>query len=135
MKSIRVWNTVLAASLLVAAGCGESDPTDVVFELPGSYELTSITYEGLPAGTPPYVTGTLTLTEAGYAVQVDAITLEGPTQIIDEGSYSVEGDSWIQTSTMDQPASVGTYSFDGVVLSFDVTVEEARVLSNWRRMN
>lgn len=132
MKSIRHWSYAVVVSLAVA-GCGEGDPVALDMDLVGNYDLVSITYEGQPTGSPPFVTGALTLTETTYAVEVNAVSPEGPVQIIDEGSYTFVGDTWTQDSSMEQPSVVGTYEFDGELLRFDVTAEEQNVLSTWRK--
>ena len=134
MKSLRLWNGALAICVLAASACGEGDPVDLAPNLIGSYELASVTYPGQPTGTPPYVTGTLTLTESGYSLEINAISPEGPVQVIDQGTYQVDGTSWSQSSTGEQPSAVGTYEFDGVLLHLDVVAEEAPVQFTWRKL-
>jgi hypothetical protein len=95
--------------------------------------MTSIQNPPNPAFTPPIATGTLVLTATTYDVTID---LQGQPEIQDEGTYTISGSTWSQSSTTNPGVqSTGTYTYDqGTgVLTVDVTALGLRTITGWQK--
>lgn len=118
------WFALAAAAsvALGAAGCSDSTTGSSV-NLNGSYSLISIQFPPQPALTPPTATGTFVLT-AGQTLNQGTYTLhlviQGQSPVDDNGTYSLNGQNWSQSSTTTGQAT-GTYSLSGNMLTVNAT--------------
>lgn len=122
----------LAMAALLLAGCKSSDSTSPnSVDLSGTYSLQALTEPGSPTIGPPFATGTLVLTQTQYTLTLN-VTGQNPIQ--DQGTYTVSGNNWTQTSsTPGVPQGVGTYSLSGNTLSVDVTTAGQTVSTVWQK--
>ena len=127
---------LLLASTLAAAvvGCG-SDNSGPSNPAPpaGTYTLTSLENPPNPVVGPPVATGPLILTATTYSVTIDVV--QQP-EVHDEGTYTISGGTWSQTSTTNQGVqSTGTFTYDQAsgVLTVDVTVVGIRTITVWQK--
>jgi hypothetical protein len=126
---------LLAAALGIAAhGCG-SDNSGPSNPAPpaGTYALVSFQNPPNPTLTPPIATGTLVLTATTYDVTID---VQGQDEVHDQGTYSITGTGWSQSSTTNPGVqSTGTFTYDqGTgVLTVDVTAVGVRTITSWQK--
>ncbi len=122
------------ATALLLAGCGSSDSTGPTTDLAGSYTLQALTISGQSVPVPTFATGTLVLTATTYNVNV-AVTIPGQeTTYADQGTYTVSGSTWTQTSTVTQgQVTTGTYSQSGNTLTVNVEVEGQATSMVWAK--
>jgi len=125
---------LLASSLTVAAlGCSDNSGPSNPPPAAGTYALTSFQNPPNPALTPPNATGTLVLTGSNYNV---TINVQGQDPVTDQGTYTISGTSWSQTSTTNQGVqSTGTFTYNQStgVLTVDVTAVGVRTISAWQK--
>jgi len=100
----------------------------------GTYALVSIQNPpNTTTLTPPAATGSLVLGATTYDV---TISIVGQDPVVDQGTYSISGSNWTQTSTTNQGVqSTGTFTYNqgSGVLSVDVTVVGVRTISVWQK--
>jgi len=139
---------IVSAGVLLAAGCGDDDPVEVVDpppDLTGSYELESFSAVVTGGATlvPPAVWGEMTLQQTGvdgseatgsfeFAVTI-ADSPTGPVRVNDTGTYTVRSDgSWEQRGSLLQ--GTGTVTLSEGTLTVAVTEPQTSVSSSvWRR--
>lgn len=119
---------------IAATGCG-SDNTGPSSTPPpaGTYSLASIQNPPNPTLTPPIATGILVLGATTYNVTID---VQGQAEVQDQGTYTISGSTWTQTSTTNAGVqSSGTYSYNSTtgVLSVDVTTAGVRTITGWQK--
>jgi hypothetical protein len=129
---------LLLATLVAAAelGCGSdhtgpsnSNPAPP----PATYALVSLENPPNPTLTPPAVTGTLVLGATTYDV---TINVQGQPPTTDQGTYTISGSNWTQTSTTNQGVqSSGTFTYNQTtgMLSVDVTAVGVRTITVWQK--
>jgi hypothetical protein len=117
----------------VASSCGGSNstspPTISPAELVGTYDLLSITFQGQQPLTPPAATGVLSLTPTTYTV----VLAVGPDTTADNGTWTVSGNQWTQSSATMQLQSVGTVAFSHDTLTVNVTTQGQQVNNVWKK--
>lgn len=123
----------IAVASLTLTGCDDAVTTSESPDLSGSYELESITFEGQPTLEPPAASGTLQLTDTTYDVDIEIQTQQGTQQIMDNGTYSISGDTWTQESNVTDVQSTGTFDFDGTFLTVSVETQGQQVQNVWRK--
>lgn len=134
MRARRPMLLLLASTLAaVALGCGSDNnaPSNPA-PPPGTYSMTSYQNPPGPAVTPPNATGTLVLTATNYSVSLDVLGQ----QVQDEGTYTISGSDWSQTSTTNQGVqSTGTFTYNQAtgMLTVDVTVVSIRTITIWQK--
>jgi len=116
----------LVAGALLACG-GNNDETGPSTDLSGTYALVSFQQDNNPVLTPPTATGTLVLTATTYNV---AISVAGQ-QLVDQGTYTTNGNSFSQSGTLGQ--ATGTFTKNGNTFSTDLTTAGGRVRSTWQK--
>jgi len=126
---------VLAALIvpfMVACGSSSTGPNQglTAAELAGTYDLVSITFQGSPPLSPPAATGTLTLTLTDYKV---TLSLPPDAQEVDSGTYTVSGNQWTQSSSVQPVQSVGTAALSHDTLSVNVTTAGMQVSNVWKK--
>lgn len=125
---------LMAVTVLVVAACSKSttEPSGNS-ALVGNYSLYSITLAGLPTLGPPAATGSMSMTDSTYVVDVTVNSPPAPSQIVvhDEGTYTVSGNSITQTSTIQSIQSVGTYTLSNDTLTVDVTAAGQETKTVW----
>ena len=135
MRSRRSALLLLASAVTaLVLGCssdnsGPSNPAPST----GTYALVSLQNPPNPTVMPPVATGTLVLAASTYDV---TISVEGQEPVVDQGTYSISGSSWSQTSTTNQGVqSTGTFTYNQTtgVLSVDVTVVGVHTISVWQK--
>ena len=133
LKTRQSFGTLLLA--LTLAACGGDGATEPEVEtLPGSYDLISLTQEGQPTATPPFVVGSMTLTSSRFTIDLQ-INVPGMEQhIVDQGTYTANGTSWSQVSDGGIEGA-GTYRLEDGLLTTDVLVEDVRVVMLWIRVD
>jgi hypothetical protein len=117
----------LAAAVLLA--CSDDDETGPSTDLSGTYTLQSFQQAENPALTPtsiPPATGTLVLTATTYNV---AINIGGQPAVVDQGTYTTNGNQFSQSGTLGQ--ATGTYTQNGNTFSTDLTASGIRIRSTW----
>ena len=114
-----------AGALLACSGADEN--TCPSTDLSGTYSLVSLQQGDNPVLTPPIATGTLILTATTYNV---SITAAGQ-QLVDQGTYQTNGNSFSQTGTLGQ--ATGTFTRSGNTFSTDLTTAAGRVRSTWQK--
>jgi hypothetical protein len=121
------------AALVVGCGSDNSGPSNPAPPA-GTYALVSIQNPpNTTILTPPVATGSLVLDATTYNV---TIAIQGQDPVVDQGTYSISGSNWTQTSTTNQGVqSTGTFTYNqGTgVLSVDVTVVGVRTISVWQK--
>ena len=120
------------AALTLGCGSDNSGPSNTPPPA-GTYKMTSIQNPPSPAVTPPIATGTLVLTATTYDVTID---VQPQAEIQDEGTYTISGSTWSQTSTTNPGVqSTGTYTYNEStgVLTVDVTAFGVRTISAWQK--
>lgn len=116
----------LAASALLA--CSDDDGnTGPNTDLSGSYTLQSFQQGDNPVLTPPTATGTLVLTATTYTVSISA----AGQQLVDQGTYTTNGNNFSQTGTLGQ--ATGTFTQSGNTFSTDLTTAAGRIRSTWQK--
>jgi hypothetical protein len=126
---------LLLASAVAAAAIGCSDNSGPSNPPPpaGNYALVSLQNPPNPTLTPPTATGTLALTATAYNV---TINVQGQDPVTDQGTYTISGGDWSQTSTTNQGVqSTGTFTYNLTtgVLSVDVTAVGVRTITVWQK--
>ena len=126
---------LLASAVAAAAlGCGDSNGPSTPTPPPaGTYAMTSFQNPPNPTLNPPIATGTLVLTATTYSVTID---VQGQDQVQDEGTYTISGSNWSQTSTTNpgvQSTGSFTYSQATGVLTVDVTAVGVRTITAWQK--
>ncbi|HET7470868.1 MAG TPA: hypothetical protein VFJ81_14390 [Gemmatimonadales bacterium] len=124
----------LASSLTVAAlGCSDNSGPSNPRPPAATYTMTSFQNPPNPVLTPPTATGTLVLAATTYNV---TINVQGQDPVTDQGTYTISGNNWSQTSTTNQGVqSTGTYTYNEStgVLTVDVTAFGVRTISAWQK--
>ena len=125
---------LLASSLAVAVlGCSDNSGPSNPRPPAATYSLTSFQNPPNPALTPPTATGTLMLGTSTYDV---TINVQGQDPVTDQGTYTISGGTWSQTSTTNQGVqSTGTFTYnEGTgLLTVDVTAFGVRTISAWQK--
>ena len=116
----------LAAGALLACS-DDDDDTGPTTDLSGTYTLVSFQQDNNPVLTPPIATGTLVLTATTYNV---SISVAGQ-QLVDQGTYTTNGNNFSQTGTLGQ--ATGTFTQNGNTFSTDLTTAGGRVRSTWQK--
>jgi hypothetical protein len=136
MRARRPVLLLLAAAALgiAALGCG-SDNSGPSNPAPpaGTYAMTSFQNPPNPTLTPPVATGTLVLTATTYDVTID---VQGQDEVHDQGTYSISGTGWSQSSTTNpgvQSTGTFTYSLATGALTVDVTAQGIRTIAAWQK--
>jgi hypothetical protein len=138
MNARRLSAALAALAALALAGCGSNGPigTSINAALIGTYDLVSLQQGDQPAVGPPVATGTLTLADSTYTVHID-ITIPNDSQdsqtIDDAGTYTINANSWTQTSTVQDVQSIGTYVLSDGTLSVNVTTAGQVVKTVWQK--
>jgi hypothetical protein len=131
----RAFGLMVSLTALPLLACGDDDPTGPTpADLAGTYELVSITVPGHGGVGPPVATGTGTLTQTTYQFTI-TINLAPPLgqTIQDEGTYTIDGNTWSQTSTTTGAQSTGTFTFDGTRLELSTTLEDQELSMVWNK--
>jgi len=129
----RLLPLVAVLTCAIASACGDSTtaPITTNAQLIGTYDLSSITFQGQPSLAPPAASGTLTLGDSTYAV---SLTVPPDTAAVtDSGTYTISGSSWTQSSKVQPVQSVGTYSFSNDTLTVNVTTLNMQVSTVWKK--
>ena len=134
MRHRRSLLLLLASSLAVGAvGCSDSSGPSNPPPPAATYSLTSFQNPPNPALTPPDATGTLVLGNGTYNV---TINVQGQDPVTDQGTYTISGANWTQTSTTNQGVqSTGTFTYNQStgLLTVDVTAFGVRTISAWQK--
>lgn len=125
---------LVSAMAAVALGCG-SDSSGPSNPAPpaGTYALTSFQNPPNPILTSPVATGTLILTATTYDVTINVL---GQDPVNDQGTYSISGNGWSQSSTTNPGVqSTGTFTYDPTTgaLTVDVTAVGVRTITAWQK--
>jgi hypothetical protein len=125
---------LVSAVAAAAIGCG-SDNSGPSNPAPpaGTYALVSLQNPPNPTLTPPTATGTLALTATNYDV---TINVQGEDPVTDQGTYTISGNDWTQTSTTNQgvqSAGTFTYNLTTGLLTVDVTAVGVRTITAWQK--
>jgi len=130
------WFTLGAAASVALGASACSDSTSPSVNLSGSYSLVSIQFPPQSALTPPTATGTFTLTANAQTPNQGTYTLhlviQGQPPVDDNGTYSLNGSNWSQSSTTTGQAS-GTYSLSGSTLTVNATNSGVTSISVWQK--
>lgn len=125
---------IACLALLTLAACSGDDTTDPgTTDLSGNYTLVSFQQGALGPFTPttqPAATGSLVMTATTYNITV---SIGGQVAIVDNGTYTVSGNSITQTSAVQPVQSVGTWTKSGNQYTIDVTAVGQRVISTWQK--
>lgn len=139
---------IVSVGVLLAAGCADDDPAEVVDPPPnltGSYELESFSAVVTGGATlvPPAISGEMTLQQTAvngseatgsfeFIVTIHD-TPAGPVEVQDSGTYTVRADgSWEQRGSILQ--GTGTVTLSGGTLTVEVTAPATSVSSSvWQR--
>jgi hypothetical protein len=113
-----------AATALLACS-DDDDNTGPNTDLSGSYTLQSFQQGDNPVLGPPIATGTLVLTATTYNVTISA----AGQQLVDQGTYTTNGNQFSQTGTLGQ--ATGTFTQSGNTFSTDLTTAAGRIRSTW----
>lgn len=121
-----------AAALTIGiAACGSDNSTGpsglTAAQLVGTYDLVSLTLGTSQPLTPPAATGTLTLDTTTYSVNLNLPT--GPE--VDSGTWTVSGDNWTQTSSVQDVEEAGTVNLSHDTLSVNVNVAGTPIANVW----
>jgi hypothetical protein len=123
-----------SAMAALALGCGSDNNSPSNPPPPaGTYTMTSFQNPPNPTITPPIATGALVLTATTYHVTID---VQGQAEVQDEGTYTISGNDWSQSSTTNPGVqSTGTFTYDqGTgVLTVDVTAVGVRTITSWQK--
>jgi hypothetical protein len=134
MRPRRFLLLLLASTVTVAAlGCSDNSGPSNPRPPAGSYALTSFQNPPNPVLTPPTATGTLVLAATTYDV---TINVPGQDPVTDQGTYTISGGNWSQTSTTNQGVqSTGTFTYNqGTgLLPVDVTAFGVETISAWQK--
>jgi hypothetical protein len=134
MRHRRSLLLLLASSVAVAAlGCSDNSGPSIPTPPAATYSLTSLQNPPNPALTPPVATGQLVLAATTYNVTID---VQGQKEVTDQGTYSISGNTWTQTSTATQGVqSTGTFTYSTTtgLLTVDVTAFGVRTISAWQK--
>ena len=134
MRPQRSLLLLLACSVAIAAlGCSDNSGPSNPRPPAGTYALTSFQNPPNPVLTPPTATGTLVLAATTYDV---TINVQGQDPVTDQGTYTISGGNWSQTSTTNQGVqSTGTFSYNQTtgLLTVDVTAFGVRTVSAWQK--
>ena len=125
------WLLALAVGAAACAGDGATEPAP---GLSGSYQLVSLTQQGLPTVSAPFVSGTLELTEDRYTLDL-TINVPGMEQRLqDVGTYVASGTHWSQVSDA-QGGAEGSYRLEAGLLTVDMPYEGVPVVMIWTRVD
>jgi hypothetical protein len=134
MRHRRSLLLLLTSSVAVAVlGCSDNSGPSNPAPPAGTYALTSFQNPPNPALTPPVATGTLVLAATTYDV---TINVQGQDPVTDQGTYSISGGNWSQTSTTNQGVqSTGTFTYNQTsgLLTVDVTAFGVRTITAWQK--
>ncbi|HEY7876801.1 MAG TPA: hypothetical protein VIC55_01170 [Gemmatimonadaceae bacterium] len=125
--------SLLAVAAALIAGftaCGSSGATApglTAADLVGSYNLVSLTLGNSDPLTPPTATGVLTLTLTNYNV---ALNLPSGAEA-DSGTWTVSGNNWTQTSSVQDIQEAGTVSLSHDTLAVNVNVAGTPIANIW----
>ncbi len=140
VRSPVLWMLAAALPAMLLAGCkSDSSGPSTSANLAGTYSLQAITFQGQPSVGPPIATGTFTLTNTTYTVSINVnVPGQSPESIQDAGTYTLSGNTWSQTSTVQGcPTaclqSVGTFSLSGNTLTVNVTTMGSQVVTVWTK--
>ena len=120
----------MATVVGVAGACGSDDngPTGLTAaDLVGTYTLTSFALGGQ---TDPGATGSLALTDTRYDLQLN---LSGQDPIVDEGTWTLNGTTFTQTSDNGLPSLTGTVTLTGNTLSISGSEGGVPVATTWQK--
>lgn len=123
------WLSLAAVASVALSASGCSNSTGPSVNLSGTYSLVSIQFPPQPVLIPPTATGTFTLTATTYTLH---LVLQGQPPVDDNGTYSLNGTSWSQSSTITGQAS-GTYSVSGNTLTVNATAQGVTSISVWQK--
>jgi len=123
-------SAVLLAVASATVACSDDETTGPGVDLSGTYDLQQFTQPPNPTLGPPIATGTLVLTATNYQVQVN---VQGSNPINDNGTYSVSGGQWQQTSSVSAIQSVGTYTLASGTLTVVATTQGITTTTVWQR--
>ena len=129
-----LWLLLTTALGVAALGCG-SDNSGPSNPAPpaGTYSMTSFQNPPNPVLTPPIATGTLVLTATTYDVTINVL---GQDPVHDQGTYSISGSGWNQSSTTNPGVqSTGTFTYNETTgaLTVDVTAVGVRTIAAWQK--
>jgi hypothetical protein len=131
----RVAATAMAAvALVVASSCSSStSPSLTAADLQGTYDLLTFQAQGQPQYTPttvPAAVGVLTLTLTTYDL---ALTIGGAPQP-DNGTYTVNGSTFSQTSATTTLTYTGTASLSSTgLLNVSVSTPAGLVTTTFQK--
>jgi len=128
----------LAIGLLAAtlSACGDDDPTGVVGDLVGTWQVTRFQAVGLPDFISAGMTLTLALTENEYTLTVtndQAGICEGLSDCADSGTYSATSTQitldpgTVDAITFSYSISGSTMTWTGSIEGIPVTIEATRI--------
>lgn len=126
---VRGWLTFAAVTSVALGAGGCSNSTAPSVDLSGTYTLTSIQFPPQAALTPPIATGTFTLTATTYTL---VLNIQGQPPVNDNGTYSINGSNWSQSSTITGQAA-GTYTLNGNTLTVNATATGVTSISIWQK--
>ncbi len=132
VKVPRLWLAAAAVMALVAGtACGSSSgstsPGLTAAELVGTYDLVSLTLGNSGPLTPPAATGTLVLHASTYNVM---LTLpSGPEA--DSGTWTVNGTTWTQTSSVQPIQEQGTVGLSHDTLTVNLSAAGTSISNVW----
>lgn len=131
LKVPRLW-LAAAAVIAVVAGtaCGSSGSTNpglTAAELVGTYDLVSLTLGNSDPLTPPTATGTLVLHSSTYSV---TLNLPSGTQS-DSGTWTVNGTTWTQTSSVQPIQEQGTVALSHDTLTVNLSAAGTSISNIW----
>jgi len=131
-RSVRGLTALAAvAGLAGIAACGSSSPTGPTnVSLAGSYTLTAFSQSGVSV---PGTSGTLTLTDSNYAVDITFPITTIP-EVVDSGTYTAtDSGAFSETSRLNGVQTTGTYSFANNVLTVNVTAQGVPISQTWQK--
>jgi len=121
---------VAAMAVAVGSACsssGSTNPGLTAAELVGTYSLVSITLGATPPLGPPDATGTLTLNTSTYSVTLNLPSGEQQ----DSGTWSVNGTTWTQSSSVQPIQEQGTVSLSHDTLSVNLNAAGTAISNVW----
>ena len=133
MRSARllIVSTLAAVTVAAAASCSNSSsstgPTPQ--QLQGNYVLTSLAAPS-PTLTPPAVSGTLALTLTNYTL---VLTITGTGTQYDGGTYTINGNNFVENSDSTGFTYNGTLSLTNDSLHVFVTTPGGNVTTTWQK--
>ena len=131
LKVPRLWLAAAAVMAVVAGtACGSSGSTTpglTAAELVGTYDLVSLTLGNSDPLTPPAATGTLVLHTSTYGVTLNLPS--GPEA--DSGTWTVNGTTWTQTSSVQAIQEQGTVGLSHDTLTVNLSAAGTMISNVW----